>query len=180
MASERRARRSCMSPCSALPCATPALSSRSAAPAVVQRQQGPRELAALHFSSCVRHGLSAQNINWYTSMASQQQQQQSNAGGQLQHQSQNGQVAGPSSGSQQQQQQQQGEGARDKDTQDPQFHSLQKAAQVLSSRANSDARIEQASELSEVLNCTCETASPSSLAHLLDSRVMEVKDRQSC
>jgi len=76
-------------------------------------------------------------------MASQQQ-------GQLQHhqQQQNGQVASSSNGGQQQN----GE-SRDNDSQDPQFQKLQKAAQLLSSRANADARIEQASELSEVLNC---------------------------
>ena len=89
-------------------------------------------------------------------MASQQQQQQggngssSNGNGQLQQREQNGQV------DQSQQQQGQGEGSNgsnSKDTQDPQFSNLQKAAQLLSSRANTDSRIEQATELSEVLNC---------------------------
>lgn len=50
--------------------------------------------------------------------------------------------------------QQQGEGSSSsKDSQDPQFIKLQNAAQLLSSRANTDSRIEQATELSEVLNC---------------------------
>lgn len=69
-------------------------------------------------------------------MASQQQ-------GQLQQQ--NGQQASSSSSN--------SNNARDSDSQDPQFQKLQKAAQLLNSRANSDARVEQASELSEVLNC---------------------------
>lgn len=63
----------------------------------------------------------------------------------------NNQVAS-SSNSNNGQQQQQGEGSS-KDSQDPQFIKLQTAAQLLSSRANTDSRIEQATELSEVLNC---------------------------
>lgn len=84
--------------------------------------------------------------------------------------SSNGQHSGSNTNTsghqQQQQQQQQGSNSdnhnnedqgsssgQSSNSQDPQFPSLQKAAQLLSSRSNIDARIEQATELSEVLNC---------------------------
>jgi hypothetical protein len=95
-------------------------------------------------------------------MASQQQQQQGQQ--QQQQQTNNGQVAsssggggGAASGSSSS-----GSGSNSKDAtdnQDPQFSNLQKAAQLLSSRANADSKVEQASELSEVLNCKLELSS---------------------
>lgn len=76
----------------------------------------------------------------------QQQQQQHN-----QQQSQSQQQQG-----QQQQgqgQAQQGGGESSKNAQDPHFTRLQTAANILSSRLSQDGRIEQSTELSEVLNC---------------------------
>ena len=58
---------------------------------------------------------------------------------------------------QQQQQQQSGQGSQSKDEKstggDPYFKTLQAASSVLSDKISQDARIEQATQLSEVLNC---------------------------
>ena len=77
-------------------------------------------------------------------MAQQQQQaqaQQSNT-----QQGQNQQQQGQGQG-------QQGGGESSKNAQDPHFTRLQTAANILSSRLSQDGRIEQSTELSEVLNC---------------------------
>lgn len=79
-------------------------------------------------------------------MVQQQQLQQYNSGSQQQQQ-------GQSSGQQQGQQGQQDGGESSKNTQDPHFTRLASAASILNSRISQDGRIEQATKLSEVLNC---------------------------
>lgn len=83
-----------------------------------------------------------QQVQQYNN-SSQQQQGQSSSGSQQQQ------------GGQGQSQQQEG-GESSKNAQDPHFTRLQNAASILNSRLSQDGRIEQATELSEVLNCQFE------------------------
>ena len=90
-------------------------------------------------------------------MAQQQQQvqQYNNSSQQQQGQSSSGSQQQQGGQGQSQQQQQEG-GEPSKNAQDPHFTRLQNAASILNSRLSQDGRIEQATELSEVLNCQFE------------------------